>query len=221
MSAPSLKIFNTLMEAYGPQHWWPAADAEEMIIGAILVQQTAWTNVVTAIRQLKEHGACTLQGIHRASVPDLEQWIRPAGFYRVKAHRLKHFAAWVEDAYHGSLLRLFDQETEALRRALLGVHGIGEETADCILLYAARRPVFVIDAYTRRVWERHQWAPRHIAYRNLAQEIEQDLPPDPQLYNEFHALLVEVGKRHCRRKPQCAGCPLAGFLPHPGRENRR
>jgi endonuclease-3 related protein len=208
---PAAAVFAALHRRWGPQGWWPARTRAEMIIGAILTQNTAWPNVERAIGNLRAAGALRFDRLHAASCTELESWIRPAGTFRVKARRLRAFTDMIFDRHGGSLARLLRQKTDALRRELLGVSGIGPETADCIVLYAARQPVFVVDAYTRRMLERHGWAGPGEPYDAVAARFTDALDPDPQLFNEFHALIVRLGKEHCRSRPRCEGCPLAGW----------
>lgn len=184
-----------------------------MMVGAILTQNTAWTQVEQAIRRLRAARALDPARMHAAPIADLADWIRPAGTPRVKVLRLRALTALIVERFGGRLDRLFALDTDALRRTLLGVHGIGPETADCILLYAAKRPVFVVDAYTRRVLERHRWIRPGADYAAVAELFTASLPRDAALFNEYHALLVAVGKRHCRAKPDCAKCPLRRWLP--------
>ena len=210
---PVQEIYDRLHAAYGPQSWWPADSAFEVIVGAILVQNTAWENVERAIDNLKRLSALDPHYLHALPTSDLEQLIRPAGVFRVKAKRLQAVLAYLIERHGGDTAALARTPTEELRRELLALHGVGPETADSILLYAAEQPSFVIDAYTRRVLERHGWADKSASYDQLKQSFETALPRDVQLFNEYHALIVEVGKRHCRRTPKCEGCPLAELLP--------
>lgn len=205
---PFRSIYRKLLAAWGPQHWWPARNALEMIVGAILTQNTAWGNVEKAIARLHRAGALRARRLHEAPLSKLAAWIRPAGYYRVKAARLRAFTTMLQRRHGGRLSRLFRRDTAALREELLAVNGIGPETADSILLYAARRPVFVVDAYTRRCLERHGWIRVGAAYDEIAACFTDCLPRDVALYNEFHALVVRLGKTFCRTQPRCAACPL-------------
>jgi len=187
------EIYERLLEQYGPQNWWPARTRAEMMIGAVLTQNTAWTHVEKALSNLRKHSALNFQTLEKTPVPRLIEWIRPAGYFNQKAGYLKNLAALVTE--HQSLARLFRQETAELRRRLLAVKGIGPETADSILLYAAKRPVFVVDAYTRRLLSRHGYPKQAVAsYNDIAVLFTRALPPDVQLYNEYHALIVRWAK---------------------------
>ncbi len=206
-------MFNVLLRALGPQRWWPAPTRFEMMVGAILTQNTAWAQVELAMRRLKRARALSIERLHRAPLGRLAEWIRPAGTPRVKALRLRALTTFIVDGFGGSLTRLFRLDTATLRRRLLDVKGIGPETADCILLYAGRRPVFVVDAYTRRILGRHRWLGPAKTYDEVARRFTDRMTSDPQGFNEYHALIVEVGKRFCRAKPACGECPLRIFLP--------
>ncbi len=212
MSIPQ-SVFDRLLAAYGPQHWWPAESPFEVMVGAVLVQNTAWGNVERAIANLKAAGKLSARAIYDTPLEELEQLIRPSGVFRVKARRLRALIALVMEQHGGSLDAMFALPTDQLRRELLAVNGIGPETADAILLYAAGRPTFLIDAYTRRVLERHGWGAPGASYDALKKQFEEALPRDVQLFNEYHALLVQVGKQHCRSTPRCEGCPLEALLP--------
>jgi endonuclease-3 related protein len=183
-----------------------------MCVGAILTQQTAWTNVEAAIRRLKADAALDLKTIYQMESTRLEACIRPSGFYRVKARRLKNFTRLVCEEYHGRLEDLLSLPEETLRRELLSVNGVGKETADCILLYAAGVPRFVVDAYTRRMLVRHGWLTEKAGYEDAARLFQQSLDADVTVFQEYHALLVQLGKVHCKMKPQCRDCPLAAWL---------
>ncbi len=183
--------FSTLYRAWGRQHWWPAESPFEVIVGAILTQNTAWTNVELALANLRRANKLTMGGVRETPVPDLELLIRPAGFFRQKSARLKTFVAYVDEFYAGSLDRLFAQPTAQLRAELLELNGIGPETADSILLYAAQHEVFVVDAYTRRILERHRLIKPTAGYEEIRAAFEQALTP------EFAArILGETSKTH-------------------------
>lgn len=218
---PVLKgYYETLFSVYGPQHWWPGRSRFEVIVGAILTQNTSWINVERAIANLRREKLLTLPGIRKVPTHRLAQRIRSSGYFRQKARKLKAFANFVYANYSGSLSRMFRVPTHQLRRELLSVHGIGPETADSILLYAGRHPVFVIDAYTRRILERHALASPNDSYEHLRSLFERNLSSDHQLFNEFHALIVHIGKTFCRKSSaQCDSCPLSVFLP-PGADRR-
>lgn len=213
-SSSLLPYYQALYSALGPQSWWPARTPFEVIVGAILTQNTAWTNVERAIANLRGARLLTPRAILRAPQPKLARLIRSSGYFRQKAKKLKAFARFLRDDYGGSLARMFRRPTAELRKKLLAVHGIGPETADSILLYAGKRPVFVVDAYTRRMLQRHGLAAPGESYETLRKRFERSLPQQVSLYNEFHALIVRTGKEWCRpNAPRCEQCPLACFLP--------
>jgi len=209
-----LKIYHRLLACYGPQHWWPAEDPFEVIVGAILTQSAAWTNVEQAISKLKAANALTPVALHDLPVDRLAHLIRPSGYYNAKALKLKAFADHLQSRYRGDLGRLFALDTAALRQELLSIHGIGTETADSIILYAANRPTFVIDAYTRRILHRLSLAPETYSYAAFQALFTENLPQDEGLYNEYHALLVRHGKGVCRKAPQCPVCCLRQLCPY-------
>lgn len=206
------RYYRRLLNAYGPQHWWPAESRFEVIIGAILTQNTSWKNVERAILNLKREGLGSPEAMRHVSVRRLAAVIRPSGTFNIKADRLKSFVRFLMDRYGGDLNRLFEEPTDILRRRLLDVKGIGPETADSILLYAGGHPVFVIDAYTRRILGRHRLFPTQASYDRLQRFLMIHHRAEGEVYNEFHALLVKVGKEHCRSKPACLDCPLEVFL---------
>jgi endonuclease III related protein len=208
-----MPVYRALFRRFGPQHWWPGRTRLEVMVGAILTQNTAWTNVEKAIARLREAGALNLQTLHHASLEQLADWIRPAGYFRVKARRLRAFTNMVFDRFGGDLRRMFRVPTPELRRILLEVNGIGPETADSMLLYAGDRPVFVVDAYTRRFLSRHGWIREKTTYDEIAELFTRRVPHRVPLYNEYHALIVALGKNLCRTKPKCSECPLARWLP--------
>ena len=206
--------YDVLFAAQGPQHWWPGRTAFEIVVGAILTQNTSWNNVEIAIRNLRREKLLTPRAIEDVSFARLALLVRSSGYFRQKAKKLKCFVNFLRSEYGGSIARMFRTPTPALREKLLSVHGIGPETADSILLYAGKHPVFVVDAYTRRLLERHQLAMPTQGYEEIRQLFERSLPGDAALYNEFHALIVRTGKEHCRtRNPRCSECPLHSFLP--------
>ena len=211
-----LPVYRRLFDTWGPQAWWPAETRLEMILGAILTQNTAWRNVEMALDRLREAGALDVDRLHQADPEELEDWIRPAGTFRVKARRVRAFVDLLMDEYAGELDSLLSEPTDRLRVRLLSVSGIGPETADCILLYAAGRPQVVVDAYLRRLLRRHGWLPASDSYDKVAAWLGERLPSDPTLLNEFHALIVRLGKEHCRAKPACGDCPLRDLLPRGG-----
>jgi endonuclease-3 related protein len=210
---PAHEVYDALFSAWGPQHWWPGRTRMEIIVGAILTQNTAWTNVEKAIRTLRREKALTFERLESTPEERLAEWIRPAGYFRVKARRLKAFLQMLRECHGGSLNRLLAQPTGVLRGQLLEVNGIGPETADSILLYAGGHEVFVVDAYTRRVLTRHAWAHEAHSYDDIARLFQNALPCNRQLYNEFHALIVHLGKHFCRAgHPKCEECPLRKWL---------
>ena len=212
--------YDALFAAYGPQHWWPGRSAFEVIVGAILTQNTSWTNVELAIRNLRRAKLLTLRAMEAVSMTRFEQLLRPSGYFRQKAKKLKCFVRFLHAEYGGSLAKMFRTPTAELREKLLSVHGIGPETADSILLYAGRHPVFVVDAYTRRLLQRHHLATPEHSYEGIRQLFERNLRGDEPLYNEFHALIVRIGKEYCRtRNPRCSECPLHSFLPRATQAN--
>ena len=201
-------VYDRLFDRYGPQHWWPGDTPFEVIIGAILTQSTAWSNVEKAIANLKAAGLLDPVSLDAIATEKLAILIRPSGYYNAKATKLKAFVERLNQEYGGSLDRLFELNTSDLRKELLSIHGIGPETADSILLYAAHRPVFVIDAYTKRIIERLGLAPTHNSYEAFQQLFMENLQPDESIFNEYHALLVRHGKDVCRRGPLCINCCL-------------
>jgi endonuclease-3 related protein len=214
------RFYVTLLESFGPQGWWPARTRWEVIWGAILTQNTTWRNATLALKNLRKGGLLAWRRLRQISLDELEPLIRPAGFCRQKAKTLRNFANWIEQAHGGSLDSLFSLGTARARAQLLALNGIGPETADAILLYSGRQPVFVADAYTRRVLSRHQLISPTADYHSAQRFLHQHLPPDEALFNEFHALLVEAAKRFCHRNvPHCEECPLGEFLPR--QEHRR
>jgi len=209
LSGRLLRIYQTLLSAYGPQGWWPGESAFEVVLGAVLTQNTAWGNVERALDNLKRVGVLSPSGLCGLGQEALEQLLRPAGTYRVKAARVRALLDYLERAHGGDLAGLAAGDLEAVRRELLSVPGIGPETADSILLYAAGRPTFVIDAYTRRFVGRLGLAGEQSPYEELRALFMDHLPADPALYNEYHALIVRHGKERCRaRQPRCSGCPV-------------
>jgi endonuclease-3 related protein len=211
--SPLPRYFETLLSAYGPQHWWPGRSRFEVIAGAILTQNTSWKNVEQAIRNLRKAGLLSPGALRRTPTARLARLIRPSGTFRQKARTLKTFVRFLERAYRGSLSRMFRAPTGALREELLALPGIGPETADAILLYAGRRPVFVADAYARRILERHALLRGGAGYEEVRRAFESALPGDHSVLNEFHALVVHVGKNFCRPVPNCPDCALSCFLP--------
>lgn len=214
------RYYQRLLEELGPQRWWPARTRWEVILGAILTQNTTWRNAALALARLR---AARLLGLRRLfAVPEarLRSLVRPSGFFRQKARTISGFLCWLERIYGGSLRRMFARPPEKLRAELLRLKGLGPETVDAILLYAGRQPFFVADAYSRRILARHGLVPERAGYAAAQEFVHRHLRRDPDVYNEFHALLVEVGKRYCRRQtPRCEACPLERFLPQVGVED--
>ena len=208
-----MEVFRRLLGRFGPQHWWPGESALEVMVGAVLTQNTAWPNVEKAIRALKEDGDISLSSLLRIPEEALAERIRPCGYFRVKARRLKNLMTVAYQRGRGDLEAFLSLPTGELRETLLSVSGIGPETADSILLYAAGRPVFVVDAYTRRVLLRHGWIQPKASYEDIQALFMEGLPRAPSLYNEYHALFVALGKVHCRPSPRCPDCPLQELFP--------
>ncbi len=215
IKARLLRLYTALAERHGPQAWWPGRTAYEIAAGAVLTQHTAWTSAARAVAALRARGLLTARQVARCSPAELARVIRPAGTPRVKAARLLALTRWLLGP-GGGFAALRALPLAPVRRRLLAVAGLGPETADAILLYAANRPVFVADAYARRVLARHGLLVRDSGYEAARAFVEAHLPSDPALFNEFHALLVAVGKSHCRAHPRCATCPLEFDLPHGG-----
>lgn len=203
-----LTIYDKLEGHFGNLSWWPAESPLEVIVGAILTQNTAWRNVTCAINKLKEAGVLTAQGLYLLPIDTLAELIRSSGYYHVKARRLAAFIRFIHDEYNGMLDSMFAQDHGLLRKKLLQLHGIGEETADSILLYAGAKPVFVIDAYTRRILERHGIVAGGESYKDIQALFMDHLPASVPLYNQYHALLVNTGKTFCGKDRRCEACPL-------------
>jgi endonuclease-3 related protein len=209
-----MRYFAAMSQALGPMHWWPASTPFEVIVGAILTQNTSWANVERAIANLRLAQMLTPSAISEARMSRLAALVRPSGYFRQKAKKLKVFVRFLQREYGGSLKSMFDTPTGTLREKLLAVHGIGPETADSVLLYAGNHPVFVVDAYTHRIFGRHGITDGKPQYESVRELFETALPRDPRLLNEFHALVVNIGKNWCRKKePLCAECPLGHLLP--------
>ncbi len=205
-----LQIYEILNSHFGNLRWWPADSPFEVAVGAILTQNTTWQSVERAISNLKSQNLLDQKKL--STIPDdtLAGLIRPSGYYRVKTRRLKAFLTFLNDEFHGNLERLFSEDLWPLRKKLLTVKGIGEETADSILLYAGQKPVFVVDAYTRRILERHRIIAGHPSYADIQKLFMDGLPPSVPLFNQYHALLVNTGKQFClKKKPLCSQCPLS------------
>jgi len=237
------EIYRVLGEAWGPQHWWPAQSRFEVIVGAFLTQNTSWTNVELALRQLRTAKVLSIEGIRRTSLTELEKLVRSSGYFRQKAYRLKNFVRFLDENHAGSLTRMFSQSSDKLREQLLSLAGVGPETADSILLYAGQHPVFVIDAYTRRLAARHEIAAEGVSYNELRTLFEQALQgissarvrgtslpkgashkpsrmstakrsESSQVFNDMHGFMVAIGKNYCHKlAPNCQACPLGSLLP--------
>ncbi|AQQ69700.1 3-methyladenine DNA glycosylase [Limihaloglobus sulfuriphilus] len=206
-------IYLSLHAAYGNRDWWPAVDGFEVIVGAILTQNTNWKNVEKAIKNLKTADVMTPIKLHELPREQLAELIRPAGYYNIKAARLKNLLDWMVENYSAGMESISALPDWQLREELLAVKGVGPETADSIMLYAFNRPIFVVDAYTARVFGRHMLIDEYADYHQIQELVQSSIEPDLKIYNEFHALIVEVGKNHCKPRPKCQGCPLE-HLPH-------
>jgi endonuclease-3 related protein len=202
------EIFKRLLNGFGPLHWWPAETPFEVCVGAILTQNTSWTNVEKAISALKQASIMTADNLRDCDPEYLAQLIRPSGYFNLKSRRLKDFTSWLFLNHQGSLERLFTGDWRELRKDLLRVRGIGPETADSILLYAGNKPSFVVDAYTRRLFHRLGLLHEAAGYDQSRDLFMNNLPEDVPLFNEYHALVVEQCKQYCRTRPVCAPCPL-------------
>jgi endonuclease-3 related protein len=204
-------MYRIVYDTFGPQNWWPGETPFEIIIGAILTQNTAWKNVEKAIGNLKKADLLIAKALYQCPYPYLVELIRPCGFFNIKAKRLKGFLSFLFNKYGGDLEKMFSEELETLRQKLLKIKGIGPETADSILLYAAHKPSFVVDSYTKRVLCRHNLISEEADYEEVRSFFMEHLPYDVKLFNEYHALFVVLGKRYCRPKPLCEGCVLKDF----------
>lgn len=207
-------VYNILHKTYGPQRWWPADTALEMMAGAILTQNTAWANAEKAIGRLKQKKLLSYAALLKAKPSVIRECIRPAGYFNVKAQRLKNLVAFLEAECGGRLDRLFRIPVRELREKLLSVNGVGPETADSILLYAAGKPFFVVDAYTKRIFVRLGLLKPSAGYDEIQDFFMRRLAADARIFNEYHALIVEHAKSHCANKPRCGGCPLKAMCAH-------
>jgi endonuclease-3 related protein len=213
-SGDLMRYYEAMAAALGPMRWWPAQTPFEVIVGAILTQSTAWGNVEQAIANLRTAQLLTPSAMLRVRTQRLAVLVRPSGYFRQKAKKLKALVQFLETRYRGSLKRMFRTPTPELREKLLSVHGIGPETADSILLYAGNHPVFVVDAYTHRILGRHGIIDGKPDYEKVRAFVETSIPTQPELFNEFHALIVNTGKNWCRKRaPRCEECPLRPLLP--------
>ncbi len=204
-------IYKTLLNSFGHQNWWPGETADEIIIGAILTQCVSWKNVEQAIINLKENNLCTIQQIYHSNLDEISPLIKPTLYYNQKAKKLKNFANFLFQKYDGNLEKLFQTNTNILRKQLLSINGIGEETADSILLYAGNKCVFVIDAYTKRIFSRIGLFKPYWSYAKFQKFFMDNTVHDIELYKDYHAQLVNLGKHFCKRKPLCDECPLNNF----------
>jgi endonuclease-3 related protein len=207
-----MEIYHRLFKAYGPRHWWPGETPFEVMVGAILTQNTSWGNVEMAIQGLKKKGVLNAKGIHRLRKSQLAPLVRSSGYYRIKTLRLKNFVNFLFENYNGSITRMEKEGLETLRGKLLGVNGIGPETADSILLYGLNKPIFVVDAYTKRILSRHGMISENGSYEEIQRLFMDHLPLDEKLFNEYHALIVHLGKTLCKKVPRCDICPLKGIV---------
>ena len=203
-----LAVYKILHKTYGPQKWWPAKTRFEVIVGAILTQNTAWPNVEKAIANLKRTGVLSPEKLKNISLARLARLIRPSGYYNIKAKRLKNFVSFLYSDYGGSLDNLSSENKEKLRKELLNVNGIGPETCDSIMLYAFKKKTFVVDAYTKRIFSRHSLIKEICDYHKVQEFFMNNLPKSERLYNEYHALIVRLAKDFCKTKPDCKNCPL-------------
>lgn len=206
-----MQFYQVLLDHYGRQHWWPGDSPFEVMVGAVLTQNTNWSNVEKAIRNLKQADTLDPHKIDELTPEKLAGLIKPAGYFNIKAKRLKNLIHWFCREYDGSIEELKELSVERLREDLLQINGIGRETADSILLYALEKPAFVVDTYTCRILVRHGCIGAEYDYEQIKEYCQEQLPPDLALYNELHALIVCVGKNHCKPRPQCMDCPLEAF----------
>lgn len=206
-----LRVYDRLYEYFGSQQWWPGETPLEVMVGAVLTQNTNWGNVEKAINNLKKAKKLSYAALRDLPVDELAAYIRPSGYYNIKARRLGNLLQMIDEEYEGEIGFLFEDSLEGSRENLLRVKGVGPETADSILLYAAQKPIFVIDTYTHRVFSRHHLVEQDTDYFHLQQEFMDSLPQEVSLFNEFHALIVAVAKEFCKKtKPRCNECPLQG-----------
>lgn len=206
------EAYNLLYNHFGPQSWWPGESPFEIMVGAVLTQNTKWSNVEKAINNLKEAGLLSYPALAQLKAEEIAQFIRPSGYYNLKAVRLKNLLNMIASSYQGELENFLADKLDLARENLLGVKGIGPETADSILLYGCGHPVFVIDMYTHRVFSRHNLVEEETDYETMQNVFMDHLQCDVQLYNEFHALIVRVAVTYCKKtKPLCEECPLQGL----------
>jgi endonuclease-3 related protein len=207
-----LSYYKKMLSHFGYQNWWPAEDPFEVMVGAILTQNTNWVNVEKAIANLKTFDLLSPEKLYRIEPSELARLIRPAGYFNIKAKRLKEFIRWFVERFDGKIERLKSLNPLQLREELLGIRGIGKETADSIMLYGLQIPTFVVDLYTHRIFSRHGLLPEEADYDQIKEFFEESLPKDLRLYNDYHAQIVKTAKTYCKRKPLCKGCPLRIFL---------
>jgi endonuclease-3 related protein len=203
-----MRIYRILYQAYGPRNWWPGETSFEVMVGAILTQNTSWRNVEKALQKLKGKGVLNPEGIHHLKKSELARLIKSSGYYRIKTDRLKSFINFLFGKYNGDLKKMKRERIGELRENLLDVRGIGPETADSILLYGLKKPIFVVDAYTRRILSRHHIISEKTSYEEMQKLFMDHLAHDEKLFNEYHALLVHLGKTLCKKMPKCDICPL-------------
>ncbi|MCX7913229.1 MAG: hypothetical protein N2511_01445 [Thermodesulfovibrionales bacterium] len=206
-----LEIFSKLYSFYGPQNWWPAESSFEVAIGAILTQNISWENAKRAIENLKRENLLNPKALREIPIKRLSELIKPSGYYNIKSKKIKAFVDFVYEYSNGNLEKFKDINIDLLRSLLLSVYGIGPETADSILLYSLEKPIFVVDIYTKRVFSRHNLINHEATYDEIQRLVHSKLQRDSKLYNEYHALLVKVGKDYCKPKPICKRCPLNGI----------
>jgi len=212
-----MEAYERMLAKFGPQRWWPGDSPFEIMVGAVLVQNTAWRNVEQAIKNLRDAGVMEPYALYNVPPEELAELIRPAGYYQLKTKRLRNLLRFLVEEHDGSLESMFSVSLPSLREQLLAINGIGPETADAILLYAGGLPTFVVDTYSHRILARHGWLDYDASYNDIKDYFESTLPADAALYNEYHALLVRVGKDYCKRTaPNCEACPLAELLPASG-----
>lgn len=204
-----LGLYRRMLKRFGPQYWWPADSDFEVVVGVVLTQNTSWSNVEKAIRNLKRQGLLSCRKLQAIPRRKLARAIRPAGYFNIKAKRLKNFISYLQRNYAGSLRRMLNKDAASLRRELLSINGIGPESADSIILYAAHKPVFVVDAYTRRLMSREGFIREDAEYEEIQGLFMDNLPRDVDLFKEFHALIVRLAKENCRKNnPRCDVCPV-------------
>ncbi len=205
-----MEMYRLMLDRFGPQGWWPAENPFEMMVGAVLTQNTNWSNVARAVENLRREELLDVHRLHDVPPEDLAAAIRPAGYFNIKAGRLKNLIRFIMERYGGEVDLMLQEGPDALRHGLLGIKGIGPETADSIALYAAQHPFFVVDAYTHRILARHRMVEEQASYYEIQELFMDALPVDVPLYQEFHALIVRTGKDCCRKKPRCEICPIQG-----------